>query len=123
MNVLAAISLILAAPLIWVFIVNSTKKKWISIVCFVLTFSIIGGFCFYVESARNNFVEGANVACTFDNEKVYEDDGEYFIVVTNKYNPLNLYERQLIDKEFVDEWASFADKYVETIEVIRSNED
>ena len=121
MNTLAAITITLAAPLLWVFIVYSTKKKWVSILCFVLAFSIVGGFCFYIEGARDNFVEGSNVVCTFDGEKVYEDDGEYFIVVTDKYNPLNIYERQVIDKEFVDEWVSFSNKYGDTITSIQSN--
>lgn len=121
MNVLGAITIVLAAPLIWVFIVFSTKKKWVSILCFVLAFSIVGGFCFYIQSARNHFVANTEVACTFDGEKVYEDDGEYFIVVTNKYNPLNIYERQVVDKEFVDEWVSFSDKYGDTITSIQSN--
>ena len=62
------------------------------------------------------------VVCTFDDEKVYEDNGEYFIVVTNRFNPLNIYERQTVDKEFVDEWVSFSDKYVDTIGVIQSIE-
>ena len=121
MNTLAAISIALAALLIWVFIVYSTKKKWVSVLCFVLAFSIIGGFCFYIDGARKNFVANAEVACTFGGEEVYEDDGEYFIVVTNKYNPLNIYERQVVDKEFVDEWVSFSDKYGDTITSIQNN--
>lgn len=121
MNTLAAISIALAAPLIWVFIIYSTKKKWVSVLCFILAFSIIVGFCFYIDGARKNFVANTEVVCTFDGETVYEDDGEYFIVVTNKYNPLNIYERQVIDKEFVDEWVAFSDKYVDTIGVIQSN--
>lgn len=121
MNVLAAIAIVLAAPFIWGFVLNPFKKKWLPVVCLVLTFAIIGGFCFYVEGARNHFVANMEVACTFDGEKVYEDDGEYFIVVTNKYNPLNIYERQVVDKEFVDEWVSFSDKYGDTITSIQSN--
>lgn len=122
MNTLVAITVILVAPFIWGLVVKPTKKKWVPILCFVLIFALVGGFCFYIESARDNFTEGMEVVCTFDDEKLYEDNGEYFIVVTNKYNPLNIYERQTVDKEFVDEWVSFSDKYVDTIGVIQSIE-
>ena len=122
MNTLTAITVILVAPFIWGLVAKPTKKKWVPVLCFVLTFTLVGGFCFYIESTRDNFTEGMEVVCTFDDEKVYEDNGEYFIVVTNKYNPLNIYERQTVDKEFVDEWVSFSDKYVDTIGVIQSIE-
>ena len=122
MNTLVAITVILVAPFIWGLVAKSIKKKWVPALCFVLIFALVGGFCFYIESARDNFTEGMEVVGTFDDEKLYEDNGEYFIVVTNKYNPLNIYERQTVDKEFVDEWVSFSDKYVDTIGVIQSIE-
>ena len=122
MNTLTAITVILVAPFIWGFVAKPTKKKWVPVLCFVLTFALIGGFCFYIENKRDNFTEDMEVVCTFDDEKVYEDNGEYFIVVTNRFNPLNIYERQTVDKEFVDEWVSFSDKYVDTIGVIQSIE-
>ena len=41
MNVLAAITIVLAAPFIWGFVLNPFKKKWVPVVCLVLTFAII----------------------------------------------------------------------------------
>ena len=123
MNILAALCILFALPFLWGCVVLMERKTLFSILCLIVALGIVSGFCIFTTVLYDNITEDALVVFSYEGEKIYQsnEDGEYFIVVTNNYNLLDIYSKKQIENSFVEDWVSFAEKHKDTIQGIQDN--